>query len=88
MPDTYWTLESLIFPLEKHFFRRKMGLLKKYSIKCRGGLQLNSQLTYWLNRWLYSARNVLVGTIYTFIHPIYGNQNQMAQSVTVVQNGT
>ncbi len=35
-----------------------------------------------------SARNALVGTIYTFIHPIYGNQNHTAQAVTAVQNGT
>ena len=32
-----------------------------------------------------SARDALVGTIYTFIHPIYGNQNQMAQAVGVMQ---
>ena len=28
-----------------------------------------------------SARDALVGTIYTFIHPIYGNQNHTAQAV-------
>ncbi len=32
-----------------------------------------------------SARDALVGTIYTFIHPIYGNQNHAAQAVAVVQ---
>ena len=35
-----------------------------------------------------SARNALAGTIYTFIHSIYGNQNHTAQAVGVVQNGT
>ena len=35
-----------------------------------------------------SARSALVGMIYTFIHPIYGNQNHTVQAVPAVQNGT
>ena len=38
---------------------------------------------------LMSARNnAFAGTIYTFINPVYGNQNHMAQAITAVQNDT
>ena len=52
-----------------------MRLLRKYFIHRRGGLTCPPVTR-------------CACTIYTFIHPIYGNQNQMAQAVAVIPNGT
>ena len=52
-----------------------MGLLKKYFIHRRGGL-------------ICPPETRCVCTNKIVCHPIYGNQNQVAQAVLLVQNGT
>ena len=61
-----------------------MGLLKKYPQTLRRYIPLlrrggRRSLTGWLCR---------ICMIYTFIHPIYRNQNHTAQAVAVIPNGT